>query len=1043
MSFDSNLQNLAIRTAVGDKSLRTLINGNAPDLTALATANKTSLVAAINETLATAGGGSGTGAGAPVWMSDSNINRTLVLGDAGNGISMLSDAYNFVIVPDHATAPIPINARIYVEMGGDGRTRIKPANSNVQVLCDVRYALLIAARYCVVELTKRSNNIWHVTGDLTLRADVPLPVIKTLTVSPTSIEAGESATLAWTSDGAVSAAILSPGIGSVSPSGSMTVTPSQPTTYTLSVSNEGGTTSQSISLAVTVPTGSVPPTIDSFTSNTSSVFPGNSARFDWETSNADTVTITPSPGLVSLDGFTFVVPTQTTTYTITATNAHGSDSRQITIGYGEAPPPAPTPTINSFTASPTSIQAGGLAQLDWAVTAADSVSINNGVGPVSSTGSVMVQPSVNTTYTLTATNTAGSTTATASVTIAASGSGGQIAGDIVNSSGAVVQQAYNDIGGNFSEPTKGLAYRYGPAATKTGVHTLTQRPDQPAPITYGSGVSIYYQFGTEDNNSFNDFITSDGWSLSRPPSNGTSVATAVRAFLTWAQDRRTTAQRPQARWQEGSSLQLPAIADYTQQGILSTTDAADLPIVMGHWCGPADSGCGRMAVGATQGSLTRGSRVFTMGTFTAKQQGSCTLAPGKVPTAIDFTSGAEFAFVTVWDLINFKGQVAIIALGGVPMGCTWQNTSNWYDWWHDWTDMCHPGLKNEGGWAFMKVIGYLDLPSSMKAPTHCFSNTGLHPYVPLYYMGQPAGIGQLGSPLASNRARFLDYNDLGQYVNRGGLLTIASKSEKTVCFIDLRPLFTYFNDMYFGSSASNLETQNLGMAPNQWPYLLSDHPTAMPTIIKTVTMPGKICGIRGTVAYNYWSKDWTRHEPNTPYMIPAPKSARTFIVTEENGGTCHIFSCGRWVIGGYQPDQTPVASEIAEIGSFSGLGEQITHVFGVKDYDVDPLGVVYEDGSGAPGCLDEMFGTTDRKNRRINWWQLSLNTGVNTSANTGFLAGSLEDSRLDVTEVDHVDGYNKSNKVILAADPTAGGVHTYRANSQYPFSPYGHPIPHA
>ena len=49
MSLASNVTNLATRVATEVKSLRTLINGNAADLSALSTAAKTSLVAAVNE----------------------------------------------------------------------------------------------------------------------------------------------------------------------------------------------------------------------------------------------------------------------------------------------------------------------------------------------------------------------------------------------------------------------------------------------------------------------------------------------------------------------------------------------------------------------------------------------------------------------------------------------------------------------------------------------------------------------------------------------------------------------------------------------------------------------------------------------------------------------------------------------------------------------------------------------------------------------------------------------------------------------------------
>ncbi len=56
MSLQTNLQDLATRIATECKALRTLMNGNAIDLSALNTTTKVNLVAAINEVLLAAGG---------------------------------------------------------------------------------------------------------------------------------------------------------------------------------------------------------------------------------------------------------------------------------------------------------------------------------------------------------------------------------------------------------------------------------------------------------------------------------------------------------------------------------------------------------------------------------------------------------------------------------------------------------------------------------------------------------------------------------------------------------------------------------------------------------------------------------------------------------------------------------------------------------------------------------------------------------------------------------------------------------------------------
>jgi hypothetical protein len=75
-----------------------------------------------------------------------------------------------------------------------------------------------------------------------------------------------------------------------------------------------------------------------------------------------------------------------------------------------------SPVISSFTANPTSIQAGQSSTLNWSVSGATSLSIAPGVGLVTGS-SVSVSPSATTTYTLTATNTGGSATATTTVTV--------------------------------------------------------------------------------------------------------------------------------------------------------------------------------------------------------------------------------------------------------------------------------------------------------------------------------------------------------------------------------------------------------------------------------------------------------------------------------------------------------------------------------------------------------------------------------------------------------------------------------------------------
>ncbi len=60
------------------------------------------------------------------------------------------------------------------------------------------------------------------------------------------------------------------------------------------------------------------------------------------------------------------------------------------------------PVIEDFSLSSTTIEEGDTVTLSWNVTGADSVTINNGIGPVSYSGSLSVSPSASTTYVITA-----------------------------------------------------------------------------------------------------------------------------------------------------------------------------------------------------------------------------------------------------------------------------------------------------------------------------------------------------------------------------------------------------------------------------------------------------------------------------------------------------------------------------------------------------------------------------------------------------------------------------------------------------------------
>jgi peptidoglycan-associated lipoprotein len=84
------------------------------------------------------------------------------------------------------------------------------------------------------------------------------------------------------------------------------------------------------------------------------------------------------------------------------------------------PPPAPAaaPTVR-LSADPSTIERGQSSTLTWSTTNATSVSIDQGIGDVSTSGSRSVSPSSSTTYSIIAKGDGGSANATARITVTA------------------------------------------------------------------------------------------------------------------------------------------------------------------------------------------------------------------------------------------------------------------------------------------------------------------------------------------------------------------------------------------------------------------------------------------------------------------------------------------------------------------------------------------------------------------------------------------------------------------------------------------------
>ncbi len=124
----------------------------------------------------------------------------------------------------------------------------------------------------------------------------PAAPTASLAAAPATITAGSSATLTWMTTNATTVSI-DQGVGTVAASGSMKVTPSATTQYTLTATGSGG----SVTSVATVTVQGAAPTA-TLTASPTTVTAGNQSTLTWTTTNATTVSIDQGIGTVAPPG---------------------------------------------------------------------------------------------------------------------------------------------------------------------------------------------------------------------------------------------------------------------------------------------------------------------------------------------------------------------------------------------------------------------------------------------------------------------------------------------------------------------------------------------------------------------------------------------------------------------------------------------------------------------------------------------------------------------------------------------------------------------
>lgn len=227
----------------------------------------------------------------------------------------------------------------------------------------------------------------------------------------TSVDAGSSVTLAWSTANATTCRIDN-GLGSVETTGSITAAPTQDTIYTLTCEGSGGPVSADVEVSVNPAVA-----ILSFTANDdvdeTAILQGDSAVLRWSTENATTCSLDDGSSVspVSTNGEREVSPVGDVTYLLSCDGVAGPATAQVTVRV--RPPVA----ILSFQATPDVIDYGDTATLAWSTDNATDCEIDNGIGAVMVNGNTSVNPSQTTIYSLTCDGAAGPVSDEVTVTV--------------------------------------------------------------------------------------------------------------------------------------------------------------------------------------------------------------------------------------------------------------------------------------------------------------------------------------------------------------------------------------------------------------------------------------------------------------------------------------------------------------------------------------------------------------------------------------------------------------------------------------------------
>lgn len=206
------------------------------------------------------------------------------------------------------------------------------------------------------------------------------------------------------------------------------------------------------------------------------------------------------------------------------------------------------------------------------------------------------------------------------------------------------------------------------------------------------------------------------------------------------------------------------------------------------------------------------------------------LPAGKVPTALALTAMNEFLFATVWDTVNRKGQLAVIAVGPndpASIGRSGTGRDGW-------------GVQSWPNIRALKLLGFVDLPMAAPSSLSVSLSTGSEKF-----RGYDQWTEDLGKQ--SVRDAWFKRSGSGNYgsdqqfkmLADAGVAIVASRAENKVAFVDLKPLLDFYREMYLTTPENYALTANSrqGTGDKAWPFTFVGAPKQIPTIAKVFNVP--------------------------------------------------------------------------------------------------------------------------------------------------------------------------------------------------------------